>query len=219
MTTARGLMAASLSLALMSAFTLVNHVQVVRAEGPSAPVEIVQTRVFHSYTPLRTVYQPSSHLLPGRHWNAQRGSRGIWEQHVRIVSRDGQEISRTVVSSGWYRAPRPHIIAVGIDPFETSRSFGGSSRPFTMSATEYDVYLGGAGSGRTCTGVQARRGIVAVDPRVIPLGTHLYVEGYGYCVAADTGGAIKGNRIDLCVESSREANRYGCHRVRVVIVP
>lgn len=50
---------------------------------------------------------------------------------------------------------------------------------------------------------------VAVDPRVIPLGTKLYIEGYGVCIAADTGGRIKGNRIDYCVGSHSEAYAKG----------
>jgi 3D (Asp-Asp-Asp) domain-containing protein len=62
--------------------------------------------------------------------------------------------------------------------------------------------------GITYTGVKAKKGIVAVDPKVIPLGTKLYVEDYGYVLAADTGSAIKGNRIDLCYETLAEMNSY-----------
>lgn len=56
-------------------------------------------------------------------------------------------------------------------------------------------------TGITYTGTKASRGTIAVDPKVIPFGTKLYIPGYGYGVAADTGGAIKGNKIDLCYES------------------
>ena len=51
--------------------------------------------------------------------------------------------------------------------------------------------------GITASGVPVTRGIVAVDPTVIPLGTRLYIPGYGFAVAGDTGGGIKGNMIDL----------------------
>jgi 3D (Asp-Asp-Asp) domain-containing protein len=60
---------------------------------------------------------------------------------------------------------------------------------------------------------------VAVDPKVIPLGTNLYIEGYGYAVAADTGGAIKGNKIDLCFEESNsELRKFGRKNVTVYIL-
>ena len=72
--------------------------------------------------------------------------------------------------------------------------------------------------GTTKTGTRARFGIVAVDPRVIPLGTRVYVEGYGPGLAADIGGAIKGRRIDLCFNSSHQARRWGRKTVRVWIV-
>jgi len=68
----------------------------------------------------------------------------------------------------------------------------------------------------TASGVWPRRGTVAVDPQIIPLGTKLYVEGYGYAVAADTGGDIKGYRMDVFLETERDARKWGRkHGVRV----
>jgi len=72
--------------------------------------------------------------------------------------------------------------------------------------------------GATRTGSRARFGIVAVDPALIPLGTRVYVEGYGPALAADVGGAIKGRRIDLCFNTSSEARDWGRRRRRVWIV-
>jgi 3D (Asp-Asp-Asp) domain-containing protein len=56
---------------------------------------------------------------------------------------------------------------------------------------------------------------VAVDPKLIPLGSYLYIEGYGPGLAADVGGAIKGHKIDLCFNSTREANAWGRKKTRV----
>ncbi len=70
----------------------------------------------------------------------------------------------------------------------------------------------------TATGLPIGYGAAAVDPRVIPLGTKLYVEGYGYAFACDTGGAIKGRRIDLAYNSYYEANTKGRKAVHVWIL-
>jgi 3D (Asp-Asp-Asp) domain-containing protein len=72
--------------------------------------------------------------------------------------------------------------------------------------------------GSTKSGERARFGIVAVDPRIIPLGSSVYVEGYGPALAADIGGAIKGRRIDLCFNSSHQARAWGRRPVRVWLV-
>jgi len=72
---------------------------------------------------------------------------------------------------------------------------------------------------RTYTGVRPRRGIVAVDPRVIPLHSKLYVEGYGYGQAEDIGGAIKGQRIDVFIPSLHEARKWGRKKVKVYVLP
>ena len=67
-------------------------------------------------------------------------------------------------------------------------------------------------------GHRLQRGMVAVDPDVIPLGTQLYIEGYGYAVADDTGGAIVGNRIDLAMDSTSEAENFGRRDVVVYVL-
>lgn len=73
-------------------------------------------------------------------------------------------------------------------------------------------------SGTTASGLKAAYGVVAVDRHVIPLRTKLYVEGYGYAIAADTGGAIKGKKIDLCYDTYEEAVRFGRKNVKVYIL-
>ena len=73
-------------------------------------------------------------------------------------------------------------------------------------------------SGTTASGLKAGYGVVAVDPKRIRLKTRLYVEGYGYAIAADTGGAIKGDKIDLCYDTYQEAVRFGRKKVKVYIL-
>lgn len=90
-------------------------------------------------------------------------------------------------------------------------------RVILMMSTAYSTEDPGS-SLYTARGHRLRRGYVAVDPKVIPLGTNLYVEGYGYAVADDTGGLIKGNRIDLAVDSYAEAIAYGVKDVQVYVL-
>jgi uncharacterized protein YabE (DUF348 family) len=97
------------------------------------------------------------------------------------------------------------------------------SSVITMSATAYcpcSKCCGSGAKGITANGMKAQYGVVAVDKRVIPLGTKLYIEGYGYAIAADTGSAIKGNRIDLCYNTHYSAlhSGYGHTPVKVYIL-
>lgn len=94
-----------------------------------------------------------------------------------------------------------------------------SGRTITMRSTAYtsDPAENG-GYSTTAMGTAIRYGVAAVDPRVIPLGTRLYIEGYGYARAEDTGGAIKGNRIDLVFGSKSQSNNWGRRTVRVTIL-
>lgn len=89
-------------------------------------------------------------------------------------------------------------------------------RVLRMKATAYHP-TDGDGRGITATGTKAGRGTVAVDPSVIPLGASVYIPGYGDAVAADTGGAIVGNRIDLCMETFSECYDFGVRPVEVFV--
>lgn len=93
--------------------------------------------------------------------------------------------------------------------------------PRRFEATGYDpgpVSNSRGWVGTTSSGIRARFGVVAVDPRVVPLGTRLYIEGYGPGIAADRGGAIKGMRLDLCFNSTREARAWGRKQVRAWVL-
>lgn len=102
-----------------------------------------------------------------------------------------------------------------------SRGGSRTGRVLTMTATGYDScyecnkpFYGKP----SYIGLPLRKGVVAVDPRVIPMGTRLYVEGYGEAIAADQGNAIKGNRIDLFFDSHQQALNYGKKTVKVTIL-
>ncbi|MEK5069248.1 3D domain-containing protein [Sporosarcina sp. FSL K6-1508] len=94
-------------------------------------------------------------------------------------------------------------------------------KEFTVSATAYTAYCNGC-SGITKTGINLRENsdlkVIAVDPNVIKLGTKVHVEGYGYAIAGDTGGSIKGNKIDVFIPSKSEAYKWGRKNVKITIV-
>jgi 3D (Asp-Asp-Asp) domain-containing protein len=81
----------------------------------------------------------------------------------------------------------------------------------TVSSTGYCI------KGNTATGVPTSKGIVAVDPAVIPLGTRMYVPGYGEGVAADTGSAVKGKMIDVWFASCADAMAWGWKTVTITL--
>lgn len=85
---------------------------------------------------------------------------------------------------------------------------------------EASAYLpsDGGGAGITASGIPAGHGVVAVDPDIIPLGTQVYIPGYGVAIAADTGGMIEGNMIDLCMEDYGAALEFGRRDINVYIL-
>lgn len=96
----------------------------------------------------------------------------------------------------------------------------------SMEATAYThvavpgvADINGTGDGITASGLPVQEGIVAVDPRVIPLGTRVWVEGFGVLIAADTGGAIRGDRLDIFMDDKKAAKNFGRKMLRVFVIP
>ena len=109
---------------------------------------------------------------------------------------------------------------------QTGKGFS-YSRVLNVTATAYDPSPStNAGYTKTAYGLTPQDGVVAVDPNVIPLGTRLYIESsdggaswvYGYCIAGDTGGAIKGNKVDLCYNTKAECMQFGRRSATVYIL-
>jgi len=154
------------------------------------------------------------------------GSPGFRETTIRYSSADSGETTRTVLASRIIRGPHPRIIIRGLAAyaslarvaaagFASVLHFAGSA--LHVIATAYTASCTGC-SGITASGYRAGFGIIAVDPTVIPLGTHLFVPGYGRAIAGDTGGAIHGNRVDLGFDSLADAARFGRRPVTVYFV-
>jgi 3D (Asp-Asp-Asp) domain-containing protein len=151
-----------------------------------------------------TVYVYDAKLPKGERRLVQAGSDGAIQHEYKSRTVEGRRVSRDLVGDTVV-PPTDEIIAIGTyvppTPAPTARPApppdpGDCPRTLTVYATWYTASSAG-GSGRTATGTSVYKGIVAVDPAIIPLGTRMYIPGYGYGLAADTGGGIKGYTIDL----------------------
>ena len=148
----------------------------------------------------------------------REGQNGEKEIKYLVTFKDGIRVASKPLSSWVVTKPVDRIVLI-THPSQLASRGGMPFRRIRMVATAYAPFAcGGSRSGHTCTGVMAGKGIIAVDPRVIPLGTKLYIEGYGFCVAGDTGGAIKGARIDLGYDTYRQALRFGRRTVTVWVL-
>ncbi len=157
----------------------------------------------------------------------QEGKKGKREKIYAVTYVNGEEAERELVSSEVVEEPVNKVVLVGTKekPVVKTGSFKASSsapssykKVYQMTCTAYSA------GGTTATGRPAKWGVVAVDPDVIPLGSKVYVETvdgkyiYGTAVAADIGGAIKGNKIDICVNNRSEAYSFGRRQVYVYVL-
>ncbi|MDO8886308.1 ubiquitin-like domain-containing protein [Candidatus Oleimmundimicrobium sp.] len=176
--------------------------------------------------PYQTVTLNDRNLPKGVKKVVTAGENGILEVVYEVFYKGGLEVKRGKKEERLVAEAVDRVIKVGTKKLTSSAGYdvsrGSNSigaiggKILRMTAT---AYTPGYGCGfRTATGAKAQYGIVAVDPRVIPLGTRLFVEGYGNAIAADTGGAIKGNRVDLCFNTLQEARNFGRRTVVIHIL-
>ncbi|MGR3766403.1 ubiquitin-like domain-containing protein [Rossellomorea sp. NS-SX7] len=191
------------------------------------------TDVVEETTDFTVVSRKDSNLSKGKEEVVQEGKNGLIEKKFEIVKENGKEVSRKLVSEKVVKDSQDKIVNVGTKVLVAQVSRGSSSsasasaspesggREFYVSSTAYTASCNGC-SGYTATGINLKANpgikVIAVDPSVIPLGTKVYVEGYGYAVAADTGGAIRGNKIDVFFASKSDAYRWGRKTIKVKIL-
>lgn len=154
----------------------------------------------------------------------QSGENGEKEVSTMVVLEDGKEVSRQVVSEKVVKEPVNQVLSVGtLGVFVPSR---GTNEPYSrhikMRATAYSAEQPDI-TQYTATGARVKRdsggySTIAVDPRIIPLGTRMYIPGYGYAIAADTGGAINGDTIDIYFDTISECQSWGVKWVDVYIL-
>jgi uncharacterized protein YabE (DUF348 family)/3D (Asp-Asp-Asp) domain-containing protein len=171
-------------------------------------IRVVQVReefeTVEEIIPLSVVYQDDPTMDMGRYLVLDWGADGVIQREYRVVYEDGQETERELLSE-WEQPPSDQIVAQGTKPVNLVETPQGPLR-YSYSLEMYATWYRPASCGKpadspwyglAATGVTVQRGIVAVDPNVIPLGTRLYIPGYGEALAADTGSAVIGNIIDL----------------------
>ncbi len=168
--------------------------------------------------PAPVLREPDAKLAKGEEELVSQGADGRKKVHTTILYADGKEVGRRVDSEEIIAEAVPAVLRSGSrDTVETSRGMERFRRVVRARATAY-LPTDGDGRGITATGIRAKYGVVAVDPDHIPLGSRLYVPGYGYAIAADTGGAIIGNRVDLCMEDYQACMEFGVRNVDVYIL-
>lgn len=176
---------------------------------------------------------PNEEMNRGEQKIVQAGAEGSLEKHYKITYEDGRIVSREFMDEKVIAEPVTEKVEYGTVPnFTTSRGeLVRYSKVLDMRATAYTASFEDTGKhpdhpefGICYTGMKAREGIIAVDPKVIPLYTRVYVEilgdtpDYGFAIAGDIGSAIKGDLIDLYLDSKEAVNRWGTKKVRVYIL-
>lgn len=166
--------------------------------------------------PITTEYVESLKVFPGTTQVHEEGAPGVERQVIRTTLVGGEVAEEEIIHQFTLNAPKKRVVIQNTQPVErveADLSQYTVVKTFEVEATAY-TYTGN----RTATGVWPREGLIAVDPRVIPLGTEVYVEGYGYAIAADTGGAIKGNIIDVFFPSFQTCIEWGRRPVIIHIL-
>ncbi|MFZ0444651.1 MAG: 3D domain-containing protein, partial [Bacillus sp. (in: firmicutes)] len=173
------------------------------------------------------VKQSDNSIEKGKQKVIDSGKEGKREKHYEVVKENGKEISRKLLKTETVEESKNRVVALGTKPAQTvrtasvSRNNDSVEKEFYVNATAYTAHCSGC-SGTTATGVNLRANpgakVIAVDPSVIPLGTKVHVEGYGYAVAADTGSAIKGNKIDVFISSKSAAYQWGSRQVKIKVL-
>lgn len=197
--------------------------QPLPADGVIQVVRVREDRLIQQTAiPFGVQYQPLPEEAIDTVRTLQAGAEGYTRRVMLVRYEDGVEVARAVSAETRAVEPRPQIIGYGtrIDVRTLDTPDGPISywRAYTVYATSYSPSRAGVpptarNFGRTASGKLLTKGMVAVDRRYIPFGTRMYIPGYGFAVAEDTGGGVRGRFIDLGYD---DHNYVGWSRVVTV---
>lgn len=174
------------------------------------------TQIVEKEIPFETQVIESDKLLPGMSQIQEEGEKGVLRQVVKTFQVGGQPVDQQIAASFELKGPKKKVVIQNSKPavgehFDIKKL--NISKTITVESTAY-TYTGNT----TATGITPRQGLIAVDPRVIAMGSKVYVEGYGYAIAADTGGDIQGNRVDVFFPNLRQCLDWGRKPVRIYLL-
>ncbi|SHJ82059.1 3D (Asp-Asp-Asp) domain-containing protein, partial [Geosporobacter subterraneus DSM 17957] len=183
--------------------------------------------------PYQSIIKHNDSLDKGKANIIQKGKNGEKQVEYLVVYENGEVVSKILKEEKILVAAENEVIEKGTAQYlATSRGSVRFRKVIQMTSTAYDAGFESTGKrpgdkyyGLTRSGTKVRPGVVAVDPKVIPLGTKLYIKSldsrwpdYGFAIAEDTGGAIKGNKVDLYFEDSQDVKKYGRRKVEVYVL-
>lgn len=200
-----------------------------KSDDATGNADVKPMRVLTEMRVHRELFRAGSHvdytfwLQPGEQKIIRPGRAGLRVVTEKVTTWDSIVVDRQATSRLLLRDSKPGYVLRGaprtLDQLSATEKIGKLVSVMTMVATAYTASSASPWStGYTATGMLARYGVVAVDPRIIPLGSRLFIPGYGIGVAADTGGAIIGNRVDLCYNTIWEALQFGRRVIQVYIL-
>lgn len=187
--------------------------------------EIVEEEII---SPYQTLKKADATLAKGQQRVMTKGRDGKALQKTKIVYKNGQEISRELIATEVIEERRDEVIAVGTITTVARGNYVFSPRAVLDNVTLTAYSAGEEHTGKTPdhpqygitrSGTRATDGqTIAVDPKLIPLGSWVYIDGIGLRKAEDTGGAVKGKKIDLYYEDNEEAKKFGTKKGYKVFV-
>lgn len=208
-------------------------------KGLTVTITRVKTEIVQQKKPIefKTVIKKETDTLKSQSKVLQKGIKGEKNITLNVTYENGKEVTRKVVKEVVIKKPQSKILVQGtMSPITFSRgessnssskamnlnSSSSSGKSINVKATAYWA-VNGINNTYTFTGRKAVRNsngysTIAVDPKTIPLGTKLYVEGYGYAIAADKGSGVNGKFIDVFFETREEASNWGVKYLKVQIL-
>lgn len=189
----------------------------VLRKGDELKVKRVTTKyvVEENQVPYKTFYANDYNMAIGKTEVRCEGSSGLEKKTYLVTLIDGEESSRTLEESEMLQQKQDRVIAIGM-----------SITKGAPAGLQYRTKISGVravsyhfpGSPKGAYGLPCTYGTCAVDKSVIPLGSLLYIEGYGYAIANDIGAGIKGNTVDVYMEDLSQCNIWGARTVNVYVI-